>query len=246
MISRRGFACAVVAGCAVLALGGCDAVVNPGVTTRYRLKVYVETPDGVKSGSSVLEVHASRNDEWSRKMTSRTGGYSSKGEAVAVDLPDGRTLFALLRGEAEHISPFDWLWMANGLDLEDFEDPQSLLEAVSRGGEERSLPRLFETGCVPSQNCNDSAYPMLVTFKDIADPTSVEQVDPDDLAGSFGQGYRLKSITVQVTDAPVTVGIGDRLHAIGVLRNNSLDKDFKPTTNPTLAQKLGYGDFVRK
>ncbi|MCC6479158.1 MAG: hypothetical protein IT552_08115, partial [Sphingomonadaceae bacterium] len=141
---------------------------------------------------------------------------------------------------------FDWLAIASGLKLGDFDDPQSLLEAVPGGGRENALPRRFKTGCKPDETCEDSAYPMLVTFKDLADPTSVEQVDPDDLAASFGRGYRLKSITVQVTDAPVTVGIGDRLHAIGVLPNNSLDRDFKPTTNPTLAQKLGYGDFVRK
>lgn len=55
------------------------------------------------------------------------------------------------------------------------------------------------------------AYPMLVTFGDIDDPTSVERVDTDDLAARFGMGYALERITVQITDDPVTTGIEARL-----------------------------------
>ena len=53
--------------------------------------------------------------------------------------------------------------------------------------------------------------PTIVRFRDIADPKSVEQVDPDDLAKSFGPGVKLKSLTVQMTDEPVTTGIEKRL-----------------------------------
>lgn len=56
-----------------------------------------------------------------------------------------------------------------------------------------------------------SAYPMLVTFGDLGDPTSVARVDPDDLAASFGEGVSLKRVTVELTDDPVTKGIEERL-----------------------------------
>jgi hypothetical protein len=56
-----------------------------------------------------------------------------------------------------------------------------------------------------------SAYPMLVTFGDLDDPTSVEEVDPDDLAATFGGDVSLKRITVRITDGPVTGGIEERL-----------------------------------
>ena len=52
--------------------------------------------------------------------------------------------------------------------------------------------------------------PYFVRFRNIADPKSVEQVDPDDLAKSFGPGVKLKSLTVQMTDEPVTSGIEKR------------------------------------
>lgn len=53
--------------------------------------------------------------------------------------------------------------------------------------------------------------PMLVTFDELGDPTSVALVDPDDLASTFGEGYVLRRITVQMTDDPVTTGIEERL-----------------------------------
>jgi hypothetical protein len=61
-------------------------------TYRYRMTVVVDTPAGRRSGSSVIQV----------KM--RPGGLLSgyayvadyHGEAVAIDLPGGRTLYALL------------------------------------------------------------------------------------------------------------------------------------------------------
>ena len=49
--------------------------------------------------------------------------------------------------------------------------------------------------------------PMLVTFADINDPASVKKVNPNDLAASFGAGYSLKSITLEITDEKVTKGV---------------------------------------
>ncbi|MEX2490602.1 MAG: hypothetical protein WD425_02455, partial [Nitrospirales bacterium] len=49
-------------------------------------------------------------------------------------------------------------------------------------------------------------YPLLVTFTDITDPTTVKTVDPDNLAATFGPGVSLKRITLEITDEPVTEG----------------------------------------
>ena len=47
---------------------------------------------------------------------------------------------------------------------------------------------------------------MLITFTDINNPASVKLVDQHNLAATFGAGYALKSITLEITDAPVTTG----------------------------------------
>ena len=49
-------------------------------------------------------------------------------------------------------------------------------------------------------------YPVLVTFGDLNDPTSIKQVDPNDLAASFGPGYALKKVQLEITSEPVTQG----------------------------------------
>ena len=48
--------------------------------------------------------------------------------------------------------------------------------------------------------------PMLVTFDDITKPETVREVDPEDLTAVFGEGVRLKAVTLEVTEEAVTEG----------------------------------------
>jgi hypothetical protein len=91
MTSRRDFTAA--AGLAALSLlGGCGSFLFPS-RYRFRMTVEVSTPQGLKTGSSVMEVSATRQI----LATSETHPISAglRGEAVVVDLPSG-PLFALL------------------------------------------------------------------------------------------------------------------------------------------------------
>jgi hypothetical protein len=165
--------------CLALATSAC-ASDDTAPDYRYRLTVEVETPEGLKTGSSVIE--------------------------VKQRLPGGKTLFALLRSD----NNVDWAsyvmqTLAPHLDSETF--AQQLDNMLLLKGE-IVLPRTFP----PVGHLKErSAYPMLVTFGDLDDPTSVEEVDPDDLAATFGKGISLKRITVQMTDDPLTAGIERRL-----------------------------------
>ena len=60
--------------------------------------------------------------------------------------------------------------------------------------------------------------PMLVRFRDIDDPKSVEEVDPEDLAKSFGPGVKLARVTIEMTRDPVTKGIKKQRNCPGGLR----------------------------
>jgi hypothetical protein len=88
-------------------------------------------------------------------------------------------------------------------------------------------------------------YPYFVRFKDMADPKSVEQVDPDNLAKSFGAGYRLKSLTVQMTGEPVTVEIEKRLGWLMSVKGKNLDGSSLYDINAPLNAQLNSGDFRR-
>lgn len=197
---------------AALMLPGCAVAEDKAPDYRYRLTVEVETPEGVKTGSSVIEVEQSLSR--STAAPAKVGVLRKvRGEAVAVDLPNGKTLFALLRSE----NNVDWasyvfVYLATHEKGKPFIDQ---LDNVLEVAGERTLPRMWPpVGFLEER----SAYPMLVTFGDLADPTSVAEVDPDDLAASFGEGVRLKRITVELTDDPVTTGIEDRLGWLPMVR----------------------------
>lgn len=211
---------------AALILHGCALADDKAPDYRYRLSVEVETPEGLKSGSSVIQVEQS---------VGRAGGNPAssqiyrriRGEAVAVDLLGGLTLFALLRSES------DIEWAETVV-------PRVAPKGGGTGSEPRfdgmlklkgkvEVPRTFPPVAWIKRR---SAYPMLVTFGDLADPTSVALVDPDDLAATFGEGVRLKRITVQLTDDPVTTGIEERLGWLGKPFKRKLTTDDFPEGFP--------------
>lgn len=238
MINRRAALC----GIAILVAMSTSACGSSGTRFpdyRYRLTVEVDTPEGVRSGSSVIEV-----------QTYDTGPHSipspnslvtrMTGEAVAVDLPDGKTLFALLRSDRN----VDWAKGVMSSIIADREVPSGEGDPFPRRFAvmlERKglyqLPRQFPDP-PPYIDKSDAptAYPMLVTFKDIADPKTVEKVDPDDLVATFGKGYALKRITIQLTDDLVTTGIEKRLVWLPSIYEMDLGPEFKPPGIP-------LGDF---
>jgi hypothetical protein len=55
-----------------------------------------------------------------------------------------------------------------------------------------------------------------VGFEDYSDPKSVFAVDPADLAASYGEGYALTRLTLQMTDDPLTQGEEEKV--LGWLR----------------------------
>jgi len=169
---------------------------------RYRLTAEVETPEGVRSGSSVIETI------WDRGLS----GATVKGEAVAVDLPDGQTLFILLRTASNP----DWAGGVPGIDPPN--DPKPPMNADEREAEagrqvawiraNRDVHYLWG-GRVPKEQAQ--YLPYMVRFRDVKNPKSIGMVMPNDLAKTFGRGYTLKSLTVQVSNEQIKYSIERRL-----------------------------------
>lgn len=112
-----------------------------------------------------------------------------RGEAVVLEISGRGSLFALLSGGS---STEYSKYIATTV----FHD--ELPERSSRAMFSK-LSRLEQTRVVPPEH-----YPLLVTFTDIDDPTTVRRVDPNNLAAAFGPGVSLKRITLEITDEPVT------------------------------------------
>lgn len=193
-----------------------------------RMTVEVETPEGIRTGSSVYEVGAGNKTRLASEEGSRY--HYERGEAVAVDLPDGRVLLALIKTGGNWGDITTMTMEAMDPQFTEHYDTVGSAARLERGDGMRSPATL-----------DPEIYPMLVTFGDMNNPASVKLIDP----ANFGEGYALKRITVQLTDDPVTRGIEKRLGWLSKYPDPRLDNNFRPTSNPTLAQRLKHGDLAR-
>ncbi len=190
----------------MLALGGCD-LFYPSETIRYRMTVDVETPEGVRSGSSVLESNITGGTSFGDASGIQ---FDLSGEAVAVPLPNDKVLFALLRpvegGDAGiyHANLMQSAACGEGR-------PSAQPDPALCGSAQWETFRPWAREQVLAAELYPSMYPMLVTVRDLTDPTSVQAANPGDFASVFGPGYALRRITVRVTDEEVTTGIERRL-----------------------------------
>ncbi len=209
------------------ALYGLYLFAYPSVTIRYRLALTVVADGAEHTGSGVVEVTYGKGVAF---MTNSGGGYyvAVKGEAVAVDVPNRGTLFALLKaGPSHRSSPEEIIPKAFGVSWA--EDRFTRLRAL--------------TGRV---ELSPADLPLLVRFRDINEPNTVEGVDPSNLAEAFGPGVYLKQAWVEITSDPVTTGIEKRLPWLHALRERRarLDGDNKiGVSGKELVNRLGPGSF---
>ena len=144
---------------------------------KFRLTVEVETPEGRKSASSVLAVHPDRS--YTRRGQTRT-----LGEAVFVDLGQGKNLVALLA----HVD--------NGkLVLEDINYVALRAYGAAAGRRVPFGEMSRQTGVVPVKA---ELIPLLVSLADPSQPGTARQVAPDDAEAALGKGYRISGISTEV------------------------------------------------
>ncbi len=159
---------------AVLVIGDQIRINRPG--HKYRLSVEVETPAGLKSASGVLAVTPDRG-------YSNRGRSVTSGDAVFVDLGGGKNLVALLAHPDKT------------LDLEAI-NYVALRAYGEAGGQRISFNQMSRmTGVVP---VTGALIPVLVSFGDSAEPSSMRSVAPDNMEAGLGPGYRLHRITAEV------------------------------------------------
>jgi hypothetical protein len=250
-MNRREFAGALLGGASLLLLHACGNSVT-GTSfepIRYKISAVVETPQGLRSGYSVLEYRGSM----SGSMFGSQGGsgFNVRGEAVAVEVAPGQVMFVTLR------TPTDQDFPANVLNK--FLDPRDQGPSPSdRAAQMEQTRQMYDR-----IRANRNIYPLwrprdqradggpwrgvyFVRFRNINDPRTVEQLDPDDLAKTFGPGFRLKSLTVQITDEPVTIGIENRLSWLPTHRGSLVKyPSLTPIANIPGVHRLSGGDFWR-
>jgi len=157
---------------------------------------------------------------------SRRHEWSRRGRRSVLcrDAP-GRYLFALLDEGTEQIAYYT-LFAAGDHDRE---------------RQATELETLRETREVPSNQ-----YPLLVTFTDIDDPTTVQRVDPANLAVTFGPGFLLRRIMLEITDEKVSK---DGVRKLLPWLSDYPEPPLLPKIDPkdfSFAALRRHGDFIRQ
>jgi hypothetical protein len=185
---------------AVLVIGDQVRINRPG--HKYRLTIEVATSEGIKSASGVVAVTPDRG--YSRRGRTRTSG-----DALFVDLGGGKNLLALLA----HID--------KTLDLDGI-NYVALRAYGEAGGQRVSFNEMNRMqGVAPVKG---ALIPVLATFTDPADPSTMRTVAPDNLEAVFGPATELRGLSAEVVPngfwpldfggalgEPVTRGIAAKL-----------------------------------
>ena len=187
----------------------------PDYTYRYRLTVEIDTPDGVKSGSSVIEVYTIQWPKWSQHLFA--GNYSqsfAKGEAVFVDLGNGKNIVALLtHGHyAESTSIKRLAPRSFFKDMRASSKSPELSEKLSEmTGEVRELTGSLTPTIATFDNPNDPESLNIVYAVEIYNKKRKNYITLDTMKSKLGKGFKFKSAKIQLTNDPVTNTLGNHL-----------------------------------
>ena len=164
----------------------------------------------MKSGSSVIEVQT-KGIFSMQSSTGRTFQSKVRGQAVAIDVAPGQTIFALLArpDNADFAKSVAFAALKPVRDKgRNPNDYAGELTAMTQVTGSRELPR--------------DRWPLFVRFRDIGDPKTIVDVDPDDLRTIDLLGS-VRRVTIAIVADPVTTGIEKRLPWLPALRGRYLD-----------------------
>lgn len=218
-----------------------------GVTYRCRLTVEVNTPNGLRTGNSVIEV---RTWEGIGFPGPEAGGIRNRvrGEAVVVELPGQKRLFVLLDKAATLLPRAYDRYLPDELgELEKLRKARSLdiTAAVPRY---RAPTKLELQGAelmrreVSKERLDN--FPLFVDFQRSDDPLSVRQVDPDHLEEVYGKGFSLKRIFLQTTRDDVSRRIRRYIPWIGKYSNRNFSGNRRFQYPTPLVDLLNEGYFT--
>lgn len=159
-------------------------------TLRFRMTIAVDTPEGVRAGSSVMEATMTGGAPVYRQID--PGTYYVRGQAPYVELGDSKVLFAGL-GNPLNLEQMLRI-LQKFLDYRDIENP---LDKAVRGADWReSFPAARKRK--PRGVLKLEDYPFMITFGDVRRTETVRAVAPEAFAATFGPGYALREITLEV------------------------------------------------
>lgn len=205
---------------------------------KYRLTIEVNVDGVVHSGSSVIETRWFNQSALKGLTQGLAWAVQLNGQAVVVDLGQRGTLFALLTGPATDVPGH------RGTKF--YPDaPERILLSQFVGREvdvNYATPDILQTILLRRNvaEVSPSGLPMLVRFRNLDDPTTIEWVDPENLSATFGPGVTLRGASIVISDDHVTTGIDNKLAWLRPLKSGrwSGKYPFPPDLPATLSANM--------
>lgn len=216
-------------------------VAYPSMTVRYRLTLEALVDGQPRVGSGVVQVAYRKN----LKLLPNEAEFSVsvRGQALQLDLGKPGILFVLLREGADFRSAPEWIVLSS-FGLGEGGMPRPVDDGI------RQIRKLSGKVDLPLTN-----LPLLVRFRGLNAPTTVERVNPLDLEPNFGAGAKLVRATLEIVPAgiwpfnnygftgePITIGIEKSLPWLKNLKGGYLGGGFTSRDAPL---GLHGGNFER-
>lgn len=185
----------------------------PTYIYRYRLTVEIDTPDGVKSGSSVIQVTTKKMPDYLRTIARVT--TEVEGEATYIDLGDGKFAVVVLQHGIWPKSNINDVLFTHAIFNVDCEAIDRL-KWVEKIAEMQSAEAILPPVLIPN----------IITFLDVKDVstsrflyeagyegrcTKNKVVIVDNFFEILGNNYTLRKATVELTSDPVTKDISKNI-----------------------------------
>jgi hypothetical protein len=179
-------------------------VIFPSVTLRYRLTVDVDLNGAVHTGSGVVEVFYQPLPDSLRGISgSAHFGGEMRGYAITVDLGERGLLFVVNSSPFLTNSQTGLITLPDGASLTMLPFTAFGLPLSGLPSEMLRIARELRAKKGPVEVPPDK-LPMIVRFTDLTDLHSIEELDPRDLASSYGPGVRLANAQFELTDDPIS------------------------------------------
>lgn len=226
----------------IAALWGAHAFTYPTVTFNYLLTVEAMTPDGPKMGSTVIQV--SYGSQFNVNGGGRKGDTHVTGEALYLDLGQGKNLFVLLnnKGSGRPIKSWDrpLEFSNNAIYL-----PVYIFGFKWDWGNERSLSRqVRNVESTGSKQVPLTALPTVVSFSNLDDPNTITVIDPENLSAAIGEGYSLTTASLEIVKSRAST---DRMRVLLRWLSNYPEPGVKTNRDAhrTLENEISHGDFLK-
>ena len=197
---------------------------EPSATVRYRVIATAEVDGQRVEGSTVMEVNYQRVKH---SLIGAGGATQLYGEALILDLKGGGTVFLL---------PVWYHEKTELVQLYEFGILRTFGVKNSVGGlEDDDFARLRQA---KGRKPLSPRLPLFVAFKDEKIPNTIYEVDPQHMGSAF-PGVRFIGLDIEITDAPVTKVLKQRLRWLAS-PTEVFDRDPPGKQRPYKDQPLGY------